>query len=336
MIELKKPCNGVCISLQTSIQKEFIREGRKYLTGELDLDSFRWQFGEYCDKSRPVPVSFRWEAKDALTSTLEISKSEDFFEIFISEIGRNKCDVYNLEIGTTYYWRVKNPREESEVFTFSTEDAAPRFMYFDGTSNVRDIGGFVTEDGCRIKQGLMYRGAELDMHMNLSDAGRKTMHDLLGIKCDIDLRGEAVGFSAKSVIGDDLNFVQVRLCAYEEYIKEENREQLKTVFDALADRNNYPLYFHCWGGADRTGCIAFTIEAILGLDEENLMKNFELTTLSGLGNVKNRDEKEFTSMINTLKGYGKNWKERMTKFLVEFGISKEKIEKIREIMLEKA
>lgn len=334
MIELKQPMNGARISLQTPFQKEFIRDGRKYLTNELDLQNFRNQ--AFVDTSRPCKVVFTWQANESLTSVLEISKYNDFSDIFFSEIGRDRCEVYNLEIGTTYYWRVRNPREESQVFSFETADEAPRFMYFDGTTNARDIGGFVTEDGKRIKQGLMYRGAELDMHMNLSDAGRKTMHDLLGIKCDIDLRGEAVGFSAKSVIGDDVNFVQVRLCAYEEYIKDENREQLKTVFDALADRNNYPLYFHCWGGADRTGCLAFTIEAILGLDEENLMKNFELTSVSGLGNVKNRDEEEFTSMINTLKGYGKKWKERMTNFLVEFGISQEKIEKIREIMLENA
>ena len=147
-----------------------------------------------------------------------------FYELMLSRmkgtLARNRYDVYNLEIGTTYYWRVRNPREESEVFSFTTEDAAPRFMFFDGTTNARDLGGYVTEDGNRIKQGLMYRGAELDMHMNLSDEGRKTMHDLLGIKCDIDFRGEAVGFSTKSVIGDDVNFVQVRLCAYEEYIKE--------------------------------------------------------------------------------------------------------------------
>ena len=336
MIELKNPRNGACISLQTAVQKEFIRNGRKYLTGELDLYNFRWQFGEYVDKSRPVPVCFRWEVKDALSSELEISKTEDFSDIVMTVTGRNKCDVYNLEIGTTYYWRVKNPVEESEVFSFTTEDTAPRFMYFDGTSNVRDLGGYVTEDGIRVKQGLMYRGGELDMHLILSDSGKKMMHDILGVRCDIDLRGEAIGFSKKSVIGDDVNFVQTRLAAYEEYVKEGNFEQLRVVFDAMADENNYPLYFHCWGGADRTGCIAFTVDAILGLDEETLMRNFELTTLSGMGNVKNRDEQEFSAMIKILLGYGKTWRERMTNFLLEAGISLEKIEKIREIMLEKA
>ena len=333
MIDLLTPKNGTTISLHTPFQKEFIRDGRKYLTHELDLQHFRDQI--LVDTSYPCKTVFTWTAHDALTSTLEISKSEDFSEIFMSEIGRNRCEVYNLEIGTTYYWRVRNPREESEVFSFSTVDEVPRFMHVDGTTNVRDIGGFVTEEGNRIRQGLMFRGGELDMHVQLSEEGKKTMHDTLGIKCDIDLRGEAIGFSTKSPVGDDVCVVQVPLHAYQDFIKDGNKEQLNTVFNALADENNYPLYFHCWGGADRTGCIAFTVEAILGLDEENLMKNFELTCLSGFGNIKNRDEEGFAEMVKALKNYGRNWKERMTNFLVEFGISIEKIEKIRQIMLEK-
>ena len=335
MIELKKPCNGACVSLQTSVQKEFIRDGRKYLTGELDLDSFRWQFGEYFDKSRPVPISFRWEAKDALSSTLEISTKPDFSDVFVSVVARNKYDAYNFEIGKTYYWRVRNPKEESEVFSFSTADEAPRFMYFDGATIVRDLGGYVNEDGIRVKQGLVYRGGELDMHQVLTDAGKKTMHDTFGIRTDIDLRGEAVGFCDASPIGEDVKYALIPLCAYEDYIKEHNFDALKKIFAILSDKNNYPVYFHCWGGADRTGCLAFTIEAILGLDEETLMKNFELTCLSGMGNVKNRDEKEFSSMVKTLRGYGKTWKEIMINFLVEAGVSLETIEKIREIMLEK-
>ena len=336
MIELKSPQNGAHISLQTSIQKEFIRDGRKYLSGELDLESFRGQCGEYYDKSRPSRVSFRWEAKDALSSTLEISKTADFSDIFMSVTARNQYDGYNFEIGKAYYWRVRNPREESEIFSFSTEDIAPRFMFFDGATNVRDLGGYVTEDGNRIKQGLIYRGAELDMHQVLTEAGKTTMHDILGIKTDLDLRGEAVGFTLKSPIGDDAELVQVPLCAYREYIQEQNFSALKKIFTLFADENNYPLYFHCWGGADRTGCLAFTLEAVCGVDEETLMKDFELTCLSGHGNVKSRDEEDFSSMVKTLTGYGKNWRERMTNFLVEAGISLEKIEKFRGIMLEKA
>lgn len=334
MIELKNPQNGAVISLQTSVQRDFIQNGRKYISGELDIQSFRRQFDCMFDFSRPAKIVFEWEAKDALSSTIEISKRNDFSEIFISGKGMNAFDAHNFEAGVTYYWRVKNAREESEVFSFTTEDAAPRFLYFDGATNVRDLGGYIVEDGKRIKQGLIIRGAELDMHAILSEAGKKTMHNLFGIRTDIDLRGEAAGFTEHSPIGEDVNYRLIPLRAYEEYITEANYQAIVEIFDILSDESNYPVFFHCWGGADRTGCLALTIEALLGLDEEKLMQDFEITCLSHFGNIKSRDEKEFSSMISTLSSYGNNWRDRIEKFLLMCGVTKEKIERVRSIMLE--
>lgn len=335
MIELQSPRNGACISLQTSVQKDFINNARKYLSGELDLHSFRFQFTNYNDPSRPAKITFEWKAEGGLSSTLEISEKQDFSEIFMKGTGCNRIECYNFESGKTYYWRVRNPREESSVFSFTTEDSLPRFLYVDGTTNVRDIGGYVTEEARRIKQGLVFRGAELDMHTFVSEAGKKTMRDILGIKTEIDLRGEAIGFTNESVLGEDVKFVQVALYAYESYIKEENYKNIIKIFEVLADKNNYPVYFHCWGGADRTGCLAFTIEAILGLCEEKLMQDFELTCLSHYGNVKNRDDDDFSAMIEELIKLGSNWCERMTNFLLKCGVPMSNIEKVREIMLER-
>ena len=41
------------------------------------------------------------------------------------------------------------------------------------------------------------------------------------------------------------------------------------------------VYFHCAGGADRTGTLAFLIEALLGVSESDLSKDYELTTFDG-------------------------------------------------------
>ena len=38
------------------------------------------------------------------------------------------------------------------------------------------------------------------------------------------------------------------------------------------------MYFHCAGGADRTGTLAFLIEALVGVSENDLSKDYELTT----------------------------------------------------------
>ena len=334
MIELKGPKNGACISVQTSMQRDFIANGRRYLEGELDLQSFRFQTTNYNDPSRPAKIVFEWSAKDGLSSTIEISKDSDFSNVFIKAVACNRFEGYNFESGATYYWRVKNAREESDVFSFRTQDASPRFLYFDGTTNVRDIGGYTTSEGKRIKQGLLFRGAELDCHVVLSENGKRTMRDVFGIKTDLDLRGEAIGFTLESPVGKDVKLFQVPLRAYEEYIKEVNFEYLVKIFELLSHKENYPVYFHCWGGADRTGCLAFTIEAILGLCEEKLMQNFELTCLSSFGNVKNRDDEDFSAMVKSLRGKGGNWRERMTNFLTECGVCADNIEKVREIMLE--
>ena len=51
----------------------------------------------------------------------------------------------------------------------------------------------------------------------------------------------------------------------------------------MANENNYPIYFHCNAGADRTGTLAILIEALLGVSEEDITKDFELTTFSIYG-----------------------------------------------------
>ena len=41
--------------------------------------------------------------------------------------------------------------------------------------------------------------------------------------------------------------------------------ELKQVFQVLADGENYPVFFHCTSGKDRTGLVAFLLLLILGV-----------------------------------------------------------------------
>lgn len=41
------------------------------------------------------------------------------------------------------------------------------------------------------------------------------------------------------------------------------------------------VYLHCVGGADRTGTLAFLIEALVGVSESDLSKDYELTSFDG-------------------------------------------------------
>ena len=58
---------------------------------------------------------------------------------------------------------------------------------------------------------------------------------------------------------------------------------LRDIFAVLSDESNYPVYFHCNAGADRTGTLAFLIEGLLGVSYADTIRDFELTSFSKFG-----------------------------------------------------
>ena len=47
----------------------------------------------------------------------------------------------------------------------------------------------------------------------------------------------------------------------------------------FAEEENYPIYFHCRGGADRTGMIAMLLRAIAGVSDETIRNIHNIITL---------------------------------------------------------
>ena len=61
------------------------------------------------------------------------------------------------------------------------------------------------------------------------------------------------------------------------------KSALKRIFELLADESNYPIYYHCNAGADRTGTLTFLINGLLGVSYEDLTRDFEVTSFSVCG-----------------------------------------------------
>jgi protein-tyrosine phosphatase len=61
----------------------------------------------------------------------------------------------------------------------------PIVVPLEGGSNFRDLGGYATSDGRKIKHGAVFRSAHLG---TLTDADRRTMSKL-GVRTIVDLRG---------------------------------------------------------------------------------------------------------------------------------------------------
>jgi len=326
MIILKKPDNGAKLNLLTNEQREFLSVDRSdlYMENSQGFDYLNLKIQSSDDFSFPEKICFEWEADGECI--LHLSESENF-DSFISFSGNGFCEAENLLCGMRYFWRVISGDEISDVFYFDTEDTYPRPVRIDGVSNVRDLGGKTT-DGRKISQGLIYRGSELNSNLNITDEGRKTMLETLKVKTVLDLRG------GKEIVINAYgqNYKNIPSLAYKEWLGQP--EVAKEIFEFMFDEDIYPVYFHCAGGADRTGTLAFLLGAILGKSYEDLIDDYEFTTLSRFGARSRNDEEIFGIFYKTFDSFeGDTIKEKAETYFKSCGISDSAIEKFRKFML---
>lgn len=217
----------------------------------------------------------------------------------------NSIQIYNLIPDVVYHYDVCNAAGTSLKSGFVRPEGQVRMI--NGFSyNVRDMGGWQATGGT-IAYGKLYRGAELDRRID--EAGKKIFFNDLGISIDLDLRRDKDDNSERHT--DYLNLgtngyknIQVlkffdngsgRTCElYQQAIRE--------IIGWLSDRK--AVYLHCVGGADRTGTLAFLIEALVGVSESDLSKDYELTNFDGSHDRKRNATSGsyiFTYLINYLR-----------------------------------
>ena len=326
MITLISPENGFVFDTHTDIQNGFISR----IENEGIENALVWLSGVKDDKERTYPeeLRFTWDS-DEDEFTFMLSENEDFSSPRIVKTNKKSITQTNLKTGTKYFWRVN----ECEPNTFETVPHWTRFIKIDGTLNVRDIGGG------NLKQGLFYRGGELNRCFTLTDEGIDMFKNVLKIKTEIDLRAglsESFHFSGAQVIYKLLPYRP-----YKEVFEEQHIEGIRRIMEFLADETNYPVYVHCMGGADRTGMIALYLRALLGESDDMIHKDYEMTGLStyALGAAENahgfrrRNAPYYVEFINMLEPYapGRPFSEKIPAFLLSCGVKQEHIDKIREI-----
>ena len=183
-----------------------------------------------------------------------------------------------------------------------------RWIYVPGARNVRDLGGW---NGLRT--GRVFRGTELnavgDHKLQIGSAGKKILLKDLGVRTDLDFRaldeksrGACV---TNSALGADVRLVDAVIRPYTRMFDPDQTNAYAAVLRVFADAKSYPVYMHCWGGADRTGTVAFILEGLCGVSEADLAIDYELTsfTMFGLRTRVNRGTANFADMIARIKSY---------------------------------
>ena len=338
MTILKYPQNNSFQTIHTVRQKAFYAQKR---VGDISAD-FDWahlqQTGE--DYTMPQSVCFAWDT-DAEESVFELSETDDFTFSCVIKTNEKKTAVQNLKADQTYFWRVNGCKS----FAFTT-DGAPRWICADGLVNIRDNGGWKTTDGKRIRQGLIYRGSEMEWqsyhdrdpskehHLQITEEGIRVMREELGIKTDLDLRLSASGYLEESPLGKLVDIKVIPLLPYYHLWEDHQETAIKQIFELLADPQAYPIYYHCWGGSDRTGTVAFLLEAFLGVSEEDMILDYELSSLACWGK-RVRSSDYFKRFEQALFDYDQagTWQERSEKYLLSCGVSRQTLQALRKNLL---
>lgn len=343
-LQISVPFYADSVTLSNPAVEEYIKPETKVAIKDI-FDKYK-TLGIRLDIGMPIELSYKI---DGIPSGVTVKKSRFLVSenenlknpmIFNINGNKNKVSVYNLKTSTKYFYSIiltfSNDTTSTINGSFTTANG-PRLMNVDGVYNMRDIGGWKTSDGKMIKQGLLYRGRELDgaveSEYTITPDGVSTMLTSLGIRSDFDLRSKSENKLENETLGAGVKHIYFATPMYSSiFDSKEKSETIRKVFSELSNKNNYPVYLHCTYGQDRTGTVCYLLEALLGLDEQSLMKEYQLSGLC-YGDVESNSMSEF---IGRLKSYkGENINEKVENYLISIGVTQQEIARIKSIFLEK-
>lgn len=176
--------------------------------------------------------------------------------------------------------------------------------------NLRDLGGWPTASGGRVRLGVVYRSAALDQLAGadvaaLADLGVVSIYDLrteaervalpdimpqgaqvipLDVLADMSSAAPAElaqGFGDPAAVAAGLGDGKAAALMLEAYhqilVSESARTAYRALFADLADPGRRPSLFHCATGKDRTGWAAASLLLLLGVSIDDVMTEYLLT-----------------------------------------------------------
>ena len=330
-IKIIQPKNGSTVTLDSDAVADY-------------FDNYIPEYGlKYFDKGENLPmksVKLEWSANNGENYEVYVADNPNFSCAEKYAAGSSSSlELENLIPNKRYFWKVKvtdasGNRNFSEVYDFKTKGHV-RALKLDGVSNARDLGGAVTKDGRRIKYGVIFRSANGD---SITDNGKAAIKRLC-VKTDLDLRGAG---AEKSPFGDDVKLITINGAYYfgnDTGIQgsKEYRNAFRDELKACANPDNYPMLFHCAIGRDRTGTLSFILQALCGVEKDDLIREYELSYLAvggaadkNMGMVKVITE--FYNCIDALSG--NTFTDKTVALVKSLGVTDDEIDSIKRIMLD--
>lgn len=164
----------------------------------------------------------------------------------------------------------------------------------DGPQNFRDLGGYLNKDGLMSAWNRLYRADGLN-GLSEKDADR---FKALNIRTIVDLRGsfeqqampdivpEGVTYCSCPLMKEEISgektlkqntFVQSLVVGYRTMINE-GQELIGAAASAVMEGlEKGAVVFHCTAGKDRTGILAAVLLLALGMEEEDIIADYQVS-----------------------------------------------------------
>lgn len=204
------------------------------------------------------------------------------------------------------FLRLPLVRRGSSVHARSMSDTLPldsssRRLPLASAFNLRDFGGYATQEGRFVRRGMLYRSGTMSL-LTKADAAHLRS---LGIRaiCDFRRPGERAAEPTSWHHGEDVDYYcrdyhgatgvlsemlrdgavtpavmrEAMMTVYRE-IATDHVEAYRAMFERLA-AGRVPMLINCAAGKDRTGAGAAMILALLGVPRETIFEDYLLTNV---------------------------------------------------------
>ena len=324
-----------------NLQKEY------YSMTKSDLDN--------CDAkgnknvSTPEQTELSWEftapeGYEVKNFTLVFSQNMDLSNPYTVQGTKNpSIKFYNSFLGTNYFKIVANftsgDTQSSDVKAFKVTEQAPRNLYVGNMPNCRDMGGRTTYAGGKIKQGLIYRtsGSKFDNSTPSDSEAQDILKNTLRVKTEINVANSTTNNVNLDGTKVENAYMAYGAVPYSNLAR--NSVRIRQVMDILAEESNYPVFYHCRIGTDRTGITGIMINGLLGVPFNEAIQDYGFSNFSPIDNQRypgktpdnNGDDiKKYIDELLALPGA--NFQEQVYLALRMIGVPAAKLDKLIDIM----
>ena len=324
--------------IHTAAQKTFLS-----YNGEYDkMPDDQYPDGkEHLSDSAPITLTWNYElpeGKEVSKFSVVFGQKSDLSDGYRVDGGaENSISFYNPYLGKNYYRLIATftdqSTDETIIRNFTVDEKYPRNLTISGMTNCRDIGGRVLENGNRIKQGLVFRTSGKNQNGSLTDATTEEMVNHLKVKNEINLAGDSNSYNL-NLEGTTL----ITSCRMDTsstggfHHLSRNTEAVKNFFNFLADENNYPVFYHCKIGTDRTGVCSVLLNGLLGVSVNEIYQDYLFSNFGKIGEkrgIGTGDSHDMMKYMNDLLAMpGKNFQEQVYNILLAIGVSAENLNAI--------